>query len=74
MAFDRQVLQFMDRDEPVTDDTSVDSRTADNTDDGGMGFGADAPHMEIGNTHVARSLNEILYFLGNVIVGRIKED
>jgi hypothetical protein len=45
MAFDRQMLQLMDRDEAITDDACIDSRTADHTDYGGMGLGTDTPDM-----------------------------
>lgn len=64
----------MDRHEPVADHACIDPRTADHSDDGGMGLGTDTPDMQIGNTHIAWPFNEILYFLGNMAVGRVEED
>ena len=74
MALDRQMLQFMDGNETVTDDSRIDSRAADNTDDRGMGVRADAPDMEIGNARISWAFDKILYFLGDMIVGRIEKD
>ncbi|WP_172598850.1 hypothetical protein [Sphingobium sp. YG1] len=73
MTFDGQMLQFMDGDEAVTDDSRIDARATDNTDDRGMGVRTDAPDMEIGNARVSSSFDKILYFLGDMIVSRIEK-
>lgn len=74
MAFDCQVLQLMDGHEPLADHACIDLRTADHSDDGSMSLETDTPDMQIDDANIARPLNEILNFLGNVVVGRIKED
>lgn len=74
MAFNCQVLQLMDGLETVTDHACIDLGAADHSDDGGMGLGTDTPDMEIGDACIPRPFNEILYFFGNMVVGRVEED
>lgn len=65
--------KFVDRREAGADRVGINAGSARNADDCGMRFRANPPDVEIRDTRVPGCLDQLPHFVGNMMVGRIKQ-
>jgi len=67
------MAQLMDRLEPRLNRSAIYRAFRHHAHDTSMGIGSDAPDMQVSNSRIAWSFNQLADFLGDMLVSAIKQ-